>query len=38
MYKRGPKMGYKGIFVRAEDQIITIRDSIVMVKGLMCKY
>jgi hypothetical protein len=38
LYKRGPKMGYKGMLVRDEDQIVTIRDSIVMIKGFECKY
>jgi hypothetical protein len=38
VYKRGPNMGYKGTFIRVEDQIVTISDAIVMVKDIMCKY
>jgi hypothetical protein len=31
-------MGYKGIFVSVEDQIVTIRDLIVTPRDLKCKY
>jgi hypothetical protein len=29
VYKRGPKKGYKGIFLRVEGLVVTSRDSIV---------
>jgi hypothetical protein len=29
VYKRGPKKGYNGIFVRAEDLVVMSRDSII---------
>jgi hypothetical protein len=31
-------IGYKGIFVRAKDQIIIIRDLIITPRDLKCKY
>lgn len=35
VYKRGPNKGYKGVFVRVKDLIVTSRDSIVIVKDPM---